>query len=70
MAAKCNGDFPDEDERKKYLEETLAKFKADEIVYKAIADNTPLDPVKLREENLLKEEQLKKLKEEVAKVNA
>ena len=68
MAAKCNGAFQDEDERKKYLEETLAKFKADEIVYKAIAEGGALDPVQLRADNEKKQEELAKLKIEVEKV--
>ena len=55
-AAKCNDttSFKDEDERKKYLEESLAMFKADEAVYKAIADDVKLDPEQLKVENAKK----------------
>jgi chromosome segregation ATPase len=67
-AKKCQGGFPDEDERKRYLEESLAMFKADEVVYKAIAEDVKLDPEELKKDNAKKQEELDELKLKVAKV--
>lgn len=68
MATRCNEPFADEDERKKYLDETLAKFKADEAVYKAIAEDTMLEPEKLKEDNIKKQAELDELKLKVEAV--